>query len=218
MAVAGDLRKAFLQMRIKKAQYDEQLHAILTKHNISWTFNLSRAPWWGGQFERLVGVVKSAFHKTIRNGLLTWPELCDVVLDVEITVNNRPLCYVEDDIQLPVLTPSSMLFQGPNLLPEQEPHHLQDTDLRKREKYLRRCKEAMWSRWTKEYLRALRERHNMKHPDTKPQLAVGYVVMIKSPFEKSRNKWPLGIVQTLIEGRDGEIRAVKFRAGKDYLE
>ena len=85
-----------------------------------------------------------------------------------------------------------MLFQGPNLLPEQEPHRLQDSDLRKREGYLRRCKEAMWSRWTKEYLRALRERHNIKHPGTKLQLAVGDVVIIESPLEKSRGKWPLG--------------------------
>ena len=110
--IYSDNRKTFIAAAkwLKRARYDEQLHAILTKHNISWSFNLSRAPWWGGQFERLVGVVKSAFHKTIGNGLFTWPELCDVVLDVEITVNNRPLSYVKGDIQLPVLTPSSMLF------------------------------------------------------------------------------------------------------------
>ena len=26
-------------------------------------FNLSRAPWWGGQFERLIGLFKRAFYK-----------------------------------------------------------------------------------------------------------------------------------------------------------
>ena len=35
-------------------------------------------------------------------------------LDVEINLNNRPLSYLEDDPQLPVLTPSSMLFMKSN--------------------------------------------------------------------------------------------------------
>lgn len=35
---------------------------------------------------------------------------------------------------------------------------------------------------------------------------------------KDRNKWKLGIVEELIVGRDGVVRAVKLRAGKSYLE
>ena len=36
-------------------------------------------------------------------------ELEDVVLDVEVALNDRPLSYLEDDIELPVLTPATML-------------------------------------------------------------------------------------------------------------
>jgi hypothetical protein len=43
---------------------DEQLHDWLGKQKIVWQFNLSRAPWWGRQFEQLVGLVKQAFYKT----------------------------------------------------------------------------------------------------------------------------------------------------------
>lgn len=176
---------------LKRAQRDEQFHKFLSTNSIAWTFNLSRTPWWGGQFERLVGVVKSSFFKTIGSGLLTWPELCDVVLDVEVALNNRPLSYVEEDVQLPVLTPSSLLFQGPNLLPEQESCYIKDRDLRKRElKYLRKCKEAMWSRWSREYLRALRKRHIMKNRRVKLSLTVGDMFIIKSPGEKNQGKWP----------------------------
>ena len=32
-------------------------------------------------------------------GNLSWKELQDVILDVEVTLNNRPLDYVENDIQ-----------------------------------------------------------------------------------------------------------------------
>ena len=87
---------------------------FLVDKAISWQLNLSRAPWWGGQFERLVGLLKRAFNKTIGAGLLTYPELCDVVINVEVELNNRPLNYVEDDPQFPILTPVSFLFQRGN--------------------------------------------------------------------------------------------------------
>ena len=38
--------------------------------------------------------------------MLGWAEL---VLDVEVTLNIRPLSYLEDDVELSVLTPNSML-------------------------------------------------------------------------------------------------------------
>ena len=42
---------------------DERMHDYLSRNHITWQFNLSRAPWWGGQFQRLaiVGLVKQAF-------------------------------------------------------------------------------------------------------------------------------------------------------------
>ena len=61
-------------------------------------FNLSRAPLWGEQFERMVGIVKGSLYKTIGNGSLTSTELEEVVLDVEVAVNNRPLGYIQDDV------------------------------------------------------------------------------------------------------------------------
>ena len=89
---------------LKKVRKDERLNTFLSTHKITWQFNLSRAPWWGGQFERLNGVMKSAFYKTVGQGQLSWDELIEVLLDIEIVLNNRPLSYAEDDIQLPMLT------------------------------------------------------------------------------------------------------------------
>ena len=40
---------------------------------------------------------------------MTYYELEEILLDVEINLNNRPLTYVVDDIQLNVLTTNSML-------------------------------------------------------------------------------------------------------------
>ena len=119
---------------------DEKTQDYLAHHNILWQFNLSRAPWWGGQFERLVGVVKQAFYKAIGRILLTFDELEEVVLDVEVAVNNRPLFYVEDDVELPVLTPATMMYSQSNLLPEEDADAVENVDLRKRARYVRRCK------------------------------------------------------------------------------
>ena len=202
---------------LKTIMADEKLQDYLAHLGIRWKFNLSRAPWWGGQFERLIGLVKRALHKQIGCGMLTWGELQDVLLDIEVALNNRPLSYVEDDPQLPVLTPNSLLFGQPKLLPEMEHHHLETPDLRKRAKYIKRCKDVLWNRWTDECLKSLREQHRLNHPVKSPTIAVGDVMLIKED-ERNRGKWKMGIVEELITGCDGVVRGAKLRAGKSHLE
>ena len=202
---------------LKTVRRDEKVQGYLEQQEIQWQFNLSRAPWWGGQFERLIGVVKRAFYKTIGAATLTWDELSEIMLDVEIQINRRPLSYVEDDVQLPTLTPSTFLFQRSSLLPEQEPWREEDVNLRKRAKYLKSCKEQLWRRWTREYLTTLRERHNLNHKRRNFQVTVGDVVIIRSE-EKNRNRWPIAVVRQLYPGRDGIVRAVQVDTGKGQLE
>ena len=76
---------------------------------VKWKFSLSRAPWWGGQFERMVGLVKQCLYKATRRAKLTKQELEEVILGTEINLNNRPLMYIEDDIQFLVLTPNILI-------------------------------------------------------------------------------------------------------------
>ena len=59
--------------------------------------------------------------------MLRWAELEEVVLDVEVAHNNRPLRYLEDDVKLPVLNPHSLLHINPSYL--RELNHLPDKDL-----------------------------------------------------------------------------------------
>ena len=157
-----DNRKTFVAAAkwFKKAMQDKQLHNYLADKNISWQFNLSRAPWWGGQFERVVGVFKCALYKIVGAGLLTYAEHCKIVLKVETKRNNRPLDYFEDELQLPMLTPAMFLFQRPNTIPEPEPWHDKDVNQIpeiQRARYPRFCKDALWKRCSAEYLTALRE-------------------------------------------------------------
>ena len=78
----------------------------------------------GGQFERLIGVFKNAFRKSIGNWTSNWTELEEVAIDIEITMNNRPLSYVEDDVELPILTPNSIVHMNPTYIRELENHRI----------------------------------------------------------------------------------------------
>ena len=202
---------------LKEVCKSEEVNSYLTNQEIKWKFNVSKAPWWGGQFERMVALVKSALFKVVGASTLTWNELESLLLDVEITLNNRPLNYVEDDVQMPILTPNSLTFGGNHSMPDDDPENIDEIDLRKRAKYLAKCKDRVWLRWRTEYLTALRERHCHQHGTTLTQLKIGDVVIIKGD-EKNRGYWKIGIVTKLHVGTDGITRSVTLRAGKSYLE
>ena len=119
------------------------------------------------------------------------------------------MSYVEEDIQLPILTPNLLQFGRTNLLPETQNHQLENKDLIMSAWYLKKCKDALWGRWSSEYLRGLREQHNLKHKESKVTLAEGDVVIIKRD-EKNCGLWKLGTVEELITGREGVVRGAKL--------
>ena len=152
--VYSDNGKTFISAAkwVKRLKKSEDLAHYLAKQDIKWQFNLPRAPWCGGQFERLIGLMKKSLFKVIGGAKLKFSELEEVILDVEVALNNRPLSYVEDDLQFPVLTPNVMMFGKDNLLPTKDPNQIVDRDLRKRARYLERCKQVLWNRWHAEYI------------------------------------------------------------------
>ena len=78
---------------------------------------------------------------------------------------------------------------------------------------------ALWARWSSEYLRGLRERHNLKHKTKEHVLKQGDVVVIRGDaYDRNRNKWKLGVVDEMIKGKDDVVWAVRLRAGKSFLE
>ena len=67
------------------------------REHMKWTFNLEKAPYWGGVFERLVKSVKRCLKKTISGARLTYEELLTVISEVEMILNCRPLSYVSSE-------------------------------------------------------------------------------------------------------------------------
>ena len=91
------------------------LRKFNAKNGIQWRFNLARAPWWGGMYERMVRSTKRCLMKAVGSQRMTYEELNTVLVEVEAVLNSRPLTYIyDDDIELP-LTPSQ-LFCGRRLL------------------------------------------------------------------------------------------------------
>ena len=80
-----------------KVLTSQENQSFCAEQGITWKFNLDGAPWWGGFWEILVGMVKSSFKKSIGSEKLSFTELLTVLFEVENVLNNRPLCFVYDD-------------------------------------------------------------------------------------------------------------------------
>ena len=82
---------------------DHSLFNYMGKLNIKWKFNLARARLWGGFFERFIGTMKRTLSKVIGRSLLRFDELEEVLIDVETSMNNRPLIYQGEEFEQPVI-------------------------------------------------------------------------------------------------------------------
>ena len=59
---------------------DPGVKQYFAAEHMKWSFNLEKAPWWGGVFERLVRSVKRCLKKTISGAGLTYEELQTLVI------------------------------------------------------------------------------------------------------------------------------------------
>ena len=199
---------------LQKLQKDEQFQDFLASRRTEWKFNMERAPWMGGVFERMIGSVKRCLRKVLGNAKLTFDELNTVLIEIEGTLNSRPLTYLYDELE-EALTPSHLLF-GHRLSPLSENvdihanlDNVDNDKIHKRFLYLTRKLNHFWNRWRKEYVTDLREFHKLT--GTVPaQIASGDVVLIYDANEK-RGFWKTGIVQDIIVGKDGVVRGASVR-------
>ena len=155
-------------------------------HGVKWIFNVPKAPWWGGVFERLVRCTKRCLRKIIGQAKFSFDELATAITEVETVLNSRPLSYVSaDDLEEP-LTPSHLMV-GRRLMnmpdypyPDLDEFDVNSAVLNRRAKYLSATINRFWERWRKEYLVGLREAHRLqKRTSHAPQLSVGDVVIIQ---------------------------------------
>ena len=99
---------------LEKLMTSETLKEALEGQNVSWHFIPKRAPWYGGFWERMIGLTKQALKKTLGRAFVTLNQLETIIVEIEAMLNDRPLTYVSPDLTDPQpLTPSpSHLLYG----------------------------------------------------------------------------------------------------------
>jgi len=168
----------------------------------------------------LIGLIKQVIKKTLDRAFISLDQLQTVVIEIESMLNDRPLTYVNSDLQDPQpLTPSHLLHgrriqQVPHSLSDPEeltdPTVVYETDLRNRMDKLTQLMEHFSSRWKREYLTSLREFYKTSKQGSK-LIRTGDVVISVHEDNKPRLHWRLAMVENLIEGNDGEVRAAHIR-------
>ena len=104
---------------------------------------------------------KRCLRKVLGNARLTFDELLTTLVEVEGTLNSRPLTYAYDEVGSEPLTPSHLMV-GSRLMsmPNGEVSDESDENYSNRRfQYLRVKKRHFWNRCRTEYLADLREFH-----------------------------------------------------------
>ena len=88
---------------------------------------------------------------------------------------------MEDDIESLPLTPNTLIHGANISLPEEDLDDMEEDEVKrmsKRAKYIQRCKDTIWKRWTTEYIRSLREKRLNQTGETS-EVKIGEIVLRK---------------------------------------
>ncbi|XP_065918376.1 uncharacterized protein [Dysidea avara] len=206
-----------LQQLFNSSLLTENLH----RKGVMWRFIPKRAPWYGGFWERLIGLTKTALKKVLGRTFATLSSLQTLVVEVEAILNDRPLTYVSPDERDPEpLTPAHMLYGRritslPHPMVEDDelddPSYGTESDLKKRANTQALILKHFWKRWKLEYLTSqssLRELHKTTGNNIQ-KVQIGDVVLVHD--DTPRIRWDLAVIEDVIKGSDGLIRAAKIR-------
>ena len=189
---------------------------FLGDHSMEWRFVSPRAPWQGGFYERLIGIVKGTLRKMLFKCRISSTQLETTLAEIEAVVNNRPLTYLGTNCgESTALTPS-LLIQGRNItltppfvewnpldVPYLEGNKLVDNYC-KLSKVLQHFKTV----FHREYITAIREKHyGACAASNRQPIKEGDVVLVET--DHFRDFWPLGRIVRVIPGVDGVTRSVE---------
>ena len=201
-----------------------EVQNYLLNQRIKWRYNLPKVSWWGGLFERLVGMPKRCLKKIIGKTRLPYDELLTAVTEVEGILNSRPLTYIQSDDIKEVLTVSHLLTERKlATLPEISELKIYDDDeyyeqldtrehFTKRASYLSRILKNFWKKWRKDYLVDLCEHHRNKvERSRKTKMSVGDIVTVHEQGLK-KGFWKIRRIESLIKGQDDiVVRGAELR-------
>jgi len=204
--------------QVTKIMRSSEVQSFLTSKRISWKFIIERAPWWGGFYERLIQSVKRCLRKSLGRTILNFDQMNTLLVEIEGILNSRPLTYVEDDTGGVgyTLSPSHLIY-GRRITGNPNSSHFEvvstNETLTKRDRAHKHLLQQFTTQWRKEYLLGLREVHkSILQTRGGSSISVGDVVVMKD--DSKRMFWRLALVEELLTGSDGHVRAATVRAVK----
>lgn len=188
---------------------------------IRWKFIPQLAPWFGGFYERMVGIVKDCMKRSLQKHLLNDNQLVTIVKEIEAVINTRPLTCVDSEIDH-VLKPSDFLTVGKCITIDISQEHSTIHGTTTKNDLVNSWKRALVildefkEMFSNRYLPSLRERywHGHREPRVTAKLMPkeGQVVQIKGD-SKNRTGWKVGKIVSLVKGTDGLCRVAKIMVG-----
>lgn len=187
------------------------------QNNLRWKFIPELAPWFGGFYERLIGLVKHSMKRTVDKHLLNHNQLCTVIKEIEAVINTRPLTTVGAELEY-VLTPSDFLRVGGPVTTQTSDRDLLESATVTKTNLIEGWKrgQIILSEFTKmftnQYLTSLRERsdkHRQPRITVNRPPRVSELVQLKS--DGNRAHWRVGTIKELIKGSDGQIRVARVK-------
>ena len=176
----------------------------LVPRTVSWRFIPEAAPWWGGFWERMVGLTKRALRVTLHQCHLSYQELSTTLYELSYHLNLRPLTTGDNS---EALTPAHFIFGVTELRGVISPAVTGNDsgNISRSWRHQQRVARRLIKRWTTEYLQTLRA-WNAPARTPPPRLPrKGDVVLVNDKVPRGR--WPLARVLELFPGRDGQYRA-----------
>ena len=188
---------------------DEKLNKLIVNGGTIWHFNPPSSPHMGGYWEAAVKRVKYHLKRILGNTTLTFEEFTTTLCQIEACINSRPLCPASlDPADLNALTPGHFLIGEPLLsVPEPDLRPV-STNLMTRWQHVQQLYQHFWSRWHKEYLIQLQNRHKWQQPNR--NLEIGELVIIRDE-QLPPTKWKLGRIVDTHTGTDGLVRVVSIK-------
>ncbi|UYV75899.1 hypothetical protein LAZ67_13001729 [Cordylochernes scorpioides] len=171
----------------KKVNWNDVLR-YATVQRIKWNFNPPTAAFWGGWWERLVGLMKQLIQKVLGDKTVSYEELQTVICEVESAMNSKPLTAISEESGLVPITPAKFMCDNASCLfvPEAD---IVDSKF-------------------------LKESHGKVQRNKTKSIKEGDVVLMEVD-NKKRTEWPIGVIEKTYPGKDGIVRVaiIKTKRG-----
>ena len=142
--------------------------SFYSNEGITWKYTTALAPWQGGFYKHLVGLVKQGLRKGNGRKLLAWDKLITMITEMETIINTRPLtCVCGDFLSGFTLTPTHFLTANLDTVIPFNIDDCEDVDYQQKRdsaqeltEYWRKSQKQLnhfWEVWRQDYSMALRE-------------------------------------------------------------